>query len=75
VRVRIPQDAARFLGIDGRPAWSLHERHDGDWTTTADPDGAAGDGIALPDLQPLSAKMIEIRAAALRLSITSAWTR
>jgi glycosidase len=62
VRVRIPQDAARFLGFDGRPAWSLHERLDGDWTTTAEPAGAADVGIALPDLPPLSARMIEIRA-------------
>lgn len=64
VRVRIPGDAASFLGMDGEARWSLRERLAGAWSVTAESTGFATSGVPLPALPPLTAWFIEIQAVA-----------
>ena len=60
VRVRIPPDAIKLLGrAAGRP-WEFSDRLDSGWTGTVEVSGLASDGVALPDLGPCTALMLEI---------------
>jgi glycosidase len=60
VRVRIPEDALRWLG--GRKGELLfEEKLTGDWTSLLSVQSLTGEGVGLTDLEPLSARMIEIR--------------
>ncbi|MEI7908303.1 MAG: alpha-amylase family glycosyl hydrolase [Verrucomicrobiota bacterium] len=60
VRVRIPQDAIELLGrtADGG-TWVFSDRLDSEWSGTVPAVGLAGEGLALPDLAPCSAVMLE----------------
>ncbi len=56
VKILIPEDARKFLGRTDDKPWVLTDRLDSQWT------GSIGnEGIALPDLAPCSAMLIEIR--------------
>jgi hypothetical protein len=60
-RVRIPQDAIDMLGRASGGQWAFADRLDSDWTGTATGADLAGDGLALPDLAPCTALMLEIK--------------
>ncbi len=55
VRVKIPQHAWEFMARAGRNAWKFTDRLVGAWSGLSDLDG-----LALPDLAPCSAMLLEI---------------
>jgi hypothetical protein len=60
VTIRIPQDAQRLLGEPRDGQWSLADRLGSDWTASVSPARLNDGGIALPDLAPCSAMIVEI---------------
>ena len=61
VKIRIPQDARRLLGEPAGETWSLNDRLDSDWSGSVSLSSLESDGLALPDLAPCSAMLLEIR--------------
>jgi glycosidase len=59
-RVRIPPDAIDMLGRDSGGLWVFADRLDSDWIGTADGAGLGSVGLALPDMAPCTALMLEI---------------
>jgi hypothetical protein len=60
VKIRIPQDAQKFLGRTGDEPVTFTDRLDSDWTGSATGTALGDEGIALPDLAPCSAMLLEI---------------
>ena len=60
VKIHIPNDAQMFLGLSKVDAWKLTDRLDSSWSTTISRQQLKNEGIALPDLPPCSAMLIEI---------------
>ena len=60
VKIRIPQDAQKFLGRSGDEPVAFTDRLDSDWTGSATGTALGDEGIALPDLAPCSAMLLEI---------------
>jgi glycosidase len=63
VKVRIPNDARMFAGRSGDAVWSFADRLDSEWRGTAAGDTMEHEGLALPDIPPCSALLLEIGAA------------
>jgi glycosidase len=63
VKVRIPNDARMFVGRSGDAVWSFADRLDSDWRGTASGDSLEHGGLALPDMPPCSALLLEIGSA------------
>lgn len=61
VRVLIPDDAKRWLRREAQAQWSLQNRLGPAWQAQVEAASLATAGIALPDLAPCEALMIEIR--------------
>jgi glycosidase len=59
VKIQIPEDARKFLGRNGA-AWTLADRLDSGWTGSVSASDPGAAGIALPDLPPCSALLLEI---------------
>ena len=60
VKIRIPLDARMFLGLSGDETWTLTDRLDSEWTGRTTREALEADGVALPDLAPCSARLLEI---------------
>lgn len=60
VRVRIPENAAEFMARDHFDTWKFTDRLDSNWSSTVPQNSLPMDGLALPDLAPCSAMMLEI---------------
>jgi glycosidase len=60
VKIRIPPDAQCFLGRTGDATWTFSDRLDSDWSGSAAREVLENDGLALPDLAPCTAMMLEI---------------
>lgn len=60
VKIRIPKDAQMFLGRGGDETWSFTDRLDSQWHGTAARVSLEDEGVALPDLKPCSAMLLEI---------------
>jgi glycosidase len=60
VKIRIPLDAQMFLGLTNVDTLHLEDRLDSTWSATTTRSELPNDGIALPDLPPCSAMLIEI---------------
>ncbi len=60
VKIHIPNDAQMFLGLSNVDAWKLADRLDSSWSSTIVRQQLENEGIALPDLPPCSAMLIEI---------------
>ncbi len=60
VKILIPQGARTFLGRADRETWTFADRHDSAWTGTASRESVETEGLALPDLAPCSAMLLEI---------------
>jgi hypothetical protein len=63
VKVRIPNDARMFVGRIGDAVWSFADRLDSEWSGTATDDAMEHEGLALPDMPPCSALLLEIGRA------------
>jgi len=62
VRVRIPKEIANSIGLGDKPRWKMRQRLDDGWDAAVESAGMAGEGIALPEIPPLAAWLIEIEA-------------
>ena len=60
VRIRIPPDAQLFLGRTGDAIWTFADRLDSAWTGTIDCGMLENEGLALPDLAPCTAMLLEV---------------
>ena len=60
VKIRIPLDARMFLGRTGDEHWTFSDRLDSAWTGTVAQDLLEHDGLALPDLAPCAAMLLEL---------------
>ncbi len=60
VRVRIPLDSRMFLGRTGDATWSFSDRLDSHWTCRLTQDQLESEGLALPELEPCTALLLEI---------------
>ncbi|GAA5483069.1 alpha-amylase family glycosyl hydrolase [Haloferula sargassicola] len=60
VKVRIPRDARDFLGRADAERWSFTDRLDSGWSTRTTLSEVDGPGLALPDLAPCSALLLEL---------------
>jgi glycosidase len=60
VKILIPHDARMFLGRTGDETWSFTDRLDSGWSATVARDSLEDEGVALPDLAPCSAMLLEI---------------
>ena len=60
VKILIPQGARTFLGRADRETWTFADRQDSAWTGTASRESVETEGLALPDLAPCSAMLLEI---------------
>lgn len=58
--VRIPNDARMFLGRTHVEQWKFSDRLDSDWQGSTAQGSLELDGVALPDLPPCSALLLEI---------------
>ncbi len=63
VKVRIPSDARMFLGHSATRELEFHDRLDSAWSGRSSSDELESSGLALPDLGPCSAMLVEIAAA------------
>ena len=61
VRIRIPGDARKWLMRESQEDWVFDCRFNKDWTGLIKASELSTQGIALPDLAPCSAWLIEIR--------------
>jgi glycosidase len=59
VKIRIQEGARKFLGGTAGQTWSFTDRLDSSWTGTASSE-TLEQGLALPDLAPCSAMLLEI---------------
>lgn len=59
-KIHIPQEAQAFLGHRVGEKCSFTDRLDSDWTGTASSTVLENEGLALPDLAPCSAMLLEI---------------
>ncbi|MBC8125691.1 MAG: alpha-amylase [Gloeobacteraceae cyanobacterium ES-bin-144] len=59
-KVWINNDAQMFLGRTGDATWTFSDKLDSNWTGTAARNSLENDGVALPDLAPCSAMLLEI---------------
>lgn len=60
VKVRISPDAREFIGRESDKLWTFTDRLDSPWRGTAASGVLETEGIALPDLPPCSALLLEI---------------
>lgn len=60
VRIRIPADARMFIGSSSAPRWTFSDRLLGEWKSEVVPGDLEEQGLALPDLEPCSALVMEI---------------
>jgi hypothetical protein len=60
VKIRIPNDARMFLGLTVYASWRFTDRLDSGWSASAARDLLEHEGVALPDLAPCSAMLLEI---------------
>ena len=60
VRIRIPEDAQMFLGRTSDETWTFSDRLDSDWAGHVSRTMLANEGLALPELPPCSAMLMEI---------------
>jgi hypothetical protein len=60
VKVRIPHDAQMFLGLTGYENWTFRDRLESEWTGNAARGGLEHEGLALPDIPPCTALLLEI---------------
>ena len=60
VNICIPENAWDFMNRRSIETWKFTDRLDSSWSVSAARDGLASKGIALPDLSPCSAMVIEI---------------
>jgi glycosidase len=60
VRIQIPSGAQAFLGRENDATWTFTDRLDSSWSGRATRDGLEQSGVALPDLAPCSALLLEI---------------
>jgi glycosidase len=58
--VRIPEDARNFIGRSADANWKFTDRLDSDWSCSIAPGQLEIDGLALPDMPPCSALILEI---------------
>jgi glycosidase len=61
VRIRIPDDALRFCGLESAESLSLTEKLADGWSAEVNGDSVHGDGISIPAMPPCSARIIEIK--------------
>jgi hypothetical protein len=61
VRIRIPDDALRFCGLESAESFSLTEKLADGWSAEVNGDSIHGDGISIPAMPPCSARIIEIK--------------
>jgi len=59
VRVRIPRDALALPGRTPGGPWQVADRLATSWTGTVDGSSLASTGLAVPDMPPCSALMLE----------------
>ena len=60
VRVRIPENACEFMSRQSDATWKFADHLDSAWSSSVARETLPMDGIALPDLAPCSAMVIEI---------------
>jgi glycosidase len=60
VKISIPQDAVMFLGHSGDEIWSFTDRLDSNWSGSIARGLLETEGVALPELAPCSALLLEI---------------
>ncbi len=60
VKIRIPHDAQLFLCLSGYETWTFSERLDSDWTCGVERDTLEHGGLALPNIAPCTAMLLEI---------------
>ena len=60
VRIRIPSRTQAFLGREHDATWTFTDRLDSSWSDRATRDGLEQSGVALPDIAPCSALLLEI---------------
>ncbi len=60
VRIRIPHDAQMFLGLSGYENWVFSDRLESEWTGSVARGVLEDGGIALPDISPCTALLLEI---------------
>jgi glycosidase len=60
VKIRIPQGAMTFPGRGDDEVWKFSDRLDSKWSGTATRESMENEGLALPDLAPCSALVLEI---------------
>lgn len=60
VKVRVPEDARMFLVRSALEQWTFTDKLASDWSATVDREVLEDGGLALPDLEPCSAMVIEI---------------
>ncbi len=60
VKIRIPKDARMFLGRTGDARWLFRDQLDSDWSSSVAQADLEETGLALPDLAPCSAMLLEI---------------
>lgn len=60
VKVRICGDARVFVGRSDGMLWTFRDRLSTDWSSVVDPAVLETDGLALPDLAPCSAMLLEV---------------
>ena len=60
VKIRIPEDARNFLGRSGDGTWTFTDRLASDWIGSVSGKPLENEGIALLDLAPCSAMVLEI---------------
>jgi hypothetical protein len=60
VRIQIPPGAQAILGRENDATWTFTDRLDSSWSGRATRDGLEQTGLALPDLAPCSALLLEI---------------
>ncbi len=60
VRVKIPDDALRWMQRDQQATWSFADQLSTSWRGTSDLDTLKADGLALPAIAPCSVLILEI---------------
>jgi hypothetical protein len=56
----IPQDARNFIGRGELETWNFNDRLDSEWSGSCTGTDLENEGLALPDLPPCSAILLEI---------------
>jgi len=60
IHVQIPADARLFVGHSERMHWHLKDRLGSGWKGSANSEDLSAPGLALPDMEPCSALLLEI---------------